>query len=664
MKSVLQFAPLHILVLYGIGILFQYKFNTSIPTIYLFGVSLVLLIFVHFYKFKYILLGFVIFLMGVVSIQIKKSPNNIAIQQSADSKEIVCTISAVLKETKFHNRFYADILKVGVQSSGGKILVQIEKDSLQENLTIGDVVITNTILESLEPAKNPHGFDYSAFLNSNNIYEQLRLKKNTWRKLHQNIFSIRQIAYQFRENLIKSLEEKIDNKEVIAITAALILGDRHFIPQELQQEYADAGVVHILAVSGLHIGIMVLLLHFLLQPLKRFRQGKLLEFVIIISFLWSYAFVAGLSPSVVRAVTMFSFVSLGLILKNKTNVYHALITSALLLLLFYPYFLFSLGFKMSYLAVISIVIVQPKLVGFWKPKYKITKYFWNLITVSIAAQIGLMPLSLYYFHQFSSLFVLSNLVIIPCLGTILILGFVTLLLSVAQMEFSWFLELYTTIVDLLNAFIGFISQQENWIFREIHFSIFQLWAFYLLLIAGVCLLIKTNIKYLYFFLSTMLLVQSVFMYEFLKKEQLCELVIFHQYKTSLVSTIKNGECDVYGNKNKYSNKIIKEYSTGVRVSVSKEVDELPSVFKMKSSLIFVIDSLGVYKIPNAKNEILFLSDSPKINLERCIDYVQPKLIIADGSNYPSLKKKWKDTCENLNISFYDTSQKGAFILRD
>ena len=663
MKSILQFTPLHILVFYAIGILFQYEFNTAIPLPFLFGLVVLLLGVIHLLRFNYFLFAFSVFLLGVISIQIKKSPENRIQQLQSNSQEIIFSITDVLKETTYYNRYYADVLKIADKTTKGIIVVRIEKDSVQEKLSVGAVVITKTMLDSLNPVMNPYAFDYKSYLKQNNIYEQLLLRKRTWKKLPQTVFSLQKIAFEFREKLIHSLGQRIKNKDVLAITVALILGERHYISKELQQNYANAGVIHILAVSGLHIGIIVLLLHFLLQPFKRFKYGSLVMFLLIVIFLWTYAFVAGLSASVVRAVTMFSFVSLGIVMKNKTNVFHALVTSALVLLLFNPYFLFSLGFKMSYIAVISIVVLQPILSGFWKPKYKVITYFWNLITVSVAAQIGLLPLSLYYFHQFPGLFVLSNLVIIPCLSLVLIFGFVVLLISLSRCQFSLLLDIYEGLVNGLNRFIAFISEQEEWLFSEIYFSILQMAAFYILIISGVFLLTRRSIQRIYLFLCAIVLVQVVFLYELKIKNELQEFIVYQQYKSSLVSVTGQSTIRVYGKQSSYAKRLVQNYATGIGLPLIIQKQEVPSVYKFKESLLLVIDSLGVYKLPEFKNQIVLLQKSPKINLERCIQYVHPKLIIADGYNYPYKKEKWKATCKKMNVPYYDTSTRGAFILK-
>ena len=163
----------------------------------------------------------------------------------------------------------------------------------------------------------------------------------------------------------------------------------------------------------MHVGIILLILSWFLKPLERLRFGKTAKTIFIIIFLWCFAFIAGLSASVVRAVTMFTFLAVGLYFGKKRVVAYSLISSLFFLLIVKPMFLFDVGFQLSYLAVFGIIWVQPKLYQVWKPKNKVLDTIWQLFTVSIAAQVGILPLSLFYFHQFPVLFFVSNLVIIP-----------------------------------------------------------------------------------------------------------------------------------------------------------------------------------------------------------------------------------------------------------
>src|SRR5690606_24095560 len=250
------------------------------------------------------------------------------------------------------------------------------------------------------------------------------------------------------------------------IINALLLGQRQDIPEEVYNNYTSAGAIHILAVSGLHVGIILLLINFILNPLENLKNGQFIKLILILLLLWSFAIIAGLSASVVRAVTMFSFVAYAMHIKRATNIYNILAISMFFLLLFKPSFLFDVGFQLSYIAVFAIVWIQPVLYKWWTPKLRPVNNLWQLFTVTIAAQIGVIPLSLYYFHQFPGLFFVSNLVIIPFLGIILGLGLLVIILALLNILPDLIADFYGSMISTMNNFIGWIARQEDFLFRD------------------------------------------------------------------------------------------------------------------------------------------------------------------------------------------------------
>ena len=192
--------------------------------------------------------------------------------------------------------------------------------------------------------------------------------------------------------------------------------------------------------------------------------------LIIVLLLWCFAIIAGLSPSVTRAVTMFSTISIAMHLKRPTNIYNTLVISAFVILLFKPTFLFEVGFQMSYLAVLGIVSVQPIIYKLWKPKLWAVDKIWQIFSVTLAAQAGVVPISLFYFHQFPGLFFISNLVVIPFLGAILIGGILVIITSLLNILPQVLANIYGMIISWMNDFVSWVSLQEEFLFKEISIS--------------------------------------------------------------------------------------------------------------------------------------------------------------------------------------------------
>jgi competence protein ComEC len=184
-----------------------------------------------------------------------------------------------------------------------------------------------------------------------------------------------------------------------------------------------------LAVSGLHVGIVFYLVSLVFGFLRHNRKGRLLFMLISISILWSYAFITGLSPSVMRAATMFSIFAIGENLNRRSNIYNSMAASAFILLLINPNNLFDIGFQLSYAAVFGIVFLQPKLEKLFFIKNRILRFFWMLITVSISAQIATFPITSYYFGQFPTYFWITNTFVIPAVMVLIPLGILLLFVS-------------------------------------------------------------------------------------------------------------------------------------------------------------------------------------------------------------------------------------------
>jgi competence protein ComEC len=379
-----------------------------------------------------------------------------------------------------------------------------------------------------------------------------------------------------------------------------------------------------------------------------------------------FAFIAGLSASVVRAVTMFTFVAIGMSFRRKNIVEFSLISSLFFLLLIKPMFLFDVGYQLSYLAVFGIIWVQPKLYLIWTPKYKITDFFWKLFTVSIAAQLIILPLSIYYFQQFPGLFLASNLIIIPLLGAILMGGVLVIILASLDLLPQVFANVYGFVIYKMNAFVSWISHQEEFLFKELSISFWTLICWYVLTFFGIQFFTHKSSKKLLYFLVSVLLIQAIFLFE--KKEHTSkkELIIFHKSRISIIG--KRIGDKLFLQHNLDSLKANNDYSfRSYRIANDiKNVHQtsFKNYMKYGEKDILIIDSLGIYNLKGLKKPIIILQYSPKINLTRLIKTLKPSQIIVDGSNYKSYVIRWKKICLENEISFYYTGEKGAFILEE
>ena len=353
-------------------------------------------------------------------------------EQNKDYTAIVI-LKDKLKSSSVSNRYVAQLVALNGKSSYGKVLLNIKKTSIIPSLEIGTTLQIIGSFYKNKPPNNPNQFDYGNYLENQHIYGQLFVNANSISISPIKENGLYYYASFLRNKIINNLEKNHFNKKELSVVVALILGQQQDISPDIVRDYQYAGAVHVLSVSGLHVGFILLFITFLLKPFPNGKRGTLVKLIIVILFLWAFGFLAGFAPSVVRSVTMFSFLAVGMYLQRSVNIYNTLAVSALLILLFQPTFLLDVGFQLSYIALFFIVWLQPLLASIWTPKNKLTSYFWDIITVSFAAQIGTFPISIYYFHQFPGLFFVTNLVILPGMSFILGLGVIVMLLA----AFDW-----------------------------------------------------------------------------------------------------------------------------------------------------------------------------------------------------------------------------------
>jgi competence protein ComEC len=669
MKRLLNYLPFHFVGLLILGIYSQFFYHFwQFGFLKLFALILLTSLFLFILSNKKIvtLLSFVLFFfIGVSATYFSNAINyNNYYQHSLkDTSTVVLKVDKVLKSGYYHDKYEVEVTQVDAIKSKGKVLLNVTKDSAIAALKVDELFVVKSSFQEINSSLNPHQFDYKNYLERQGIHQQLFLETHQIKSIGFQDFSLLGISAKVRDQIQESLIKYNFKADELAVINALLLGQRQDISKELISDYSNAGAIHILAVSGLHVGIILLILSWIFKPLERLKNGKIIKTILVVLFLWMFAFVAGLSASVVRAVTMFTFLSVGLTFKRKNMIEFSLISSMFFLLVVKPMFLFDVGFQLSYLAVFGIIWVQPKLYKIYTPRFKIVDKFWQLITVSFAAQMGILPLSLFYFHQFPSLFLLSNLVIIPFLGAILIGGIVIISLSLLGFLPQFLASLYGFVISLMNNFVGWISLQEQFLWKEISMSFLLMLSFYFLIIFGTRFLIDTSAKKLIYFLISIVMIQSVVVLETHQKKTKKEFIVFHKSRNSVIGIRVGEQLLIHHDLDTLAiqkSNFITSYSIGENVDqVFKNT--IPAVFEFEKEQILIVDSLGVYQLKGLRNPIVVLQYSPKLNLERLIKTIKPKQIIADGNNYKTYVNRWKVICEKQKTPFYYTGKNGAFV---
>ncbi|MGB5610948.1 ComEC/Rec2 family competence protein [Eudoraea sp.] len=571
-------------------------------------------------------------------------------------------IHEILKPNSYNERFMADVIEIDGIEANGRILIIAKKDTLKPKFRVDEEIYTLNLLEEISLPLNPYGFNYAEYLKKLGVLHQLKLNSRDYFIKKNASITLLGLTAAVRHKIISGLAQSNFGTDELGIIQALLLGQRNDISEETYKNYKNAGAVHILAVSGLHIGIVLLLCQFLLKPLERLPRGKDIALLLTVILLWGYAFLAGLSPSVIRAVSMFSFVAYAMYLNRPTSTFNILALSMFFILLTYdPMLLFQVGFQLSYAAVFSIFWLFPKLQNLWNPGNMILKKCWQLISISLAAQIGVLPISLFYFHQFPGLFFISNLLIVPFLGLILGLGFLIIALMLAGILPNSLSVIYNKLITLMNNVIEWVAQQESFIFKDIPFDSLQLVLSYLLIFTLVYSLTEKKFKNILAAALCFMGLQLWLISSTIKKGREQKIIVLHKTGTSALLYKKGNYLDVNCLDSVAVIKLVK--ALVVEENIEKvNYKTLQNSYHFKGQSLLILNKPEIIFQKFQKVDYVILGNSPKINFNRFLDSITPESIIADGSNYRSDIPRWKKSCIDRKLPFYYTGEKGAFIL--
>ena len=413
--------------------------------------------------------------------------------------------------------------------------------------------------------------------------------------------------------------------------------------------------MHILAISGLHVGILAAFLFAFLAPLRHLPCGKGLQTVVGLTILWGYALVAGFSPSVVRAVLLYSFVALAIYLERPGQTLHFLgLCWVFMLVAIDPNWLLQVGFQLSFAAVAAIVVFYPVLIKYLTFDKWTGNSLGKLIAVSLAAQVGTLPFTLFYFHQFPGLFLLSNLVLLPGLGVLLVTG-------LACMSVELLIELPRAVANLLDVLLGGMNRYVHWaagqdvfFLKGISMSqvecILSVLAIFLF---GIYLKTRRH-QVLYGIAILLLLFQGAGVYQNAKGFKKQSWVIPHQVAHTMVWTRMGSRLEVAAADSEKGAHLVRDAQNhwGIRQT---EYSPVMPLYTLGNWTLRVLDRSGLYSPGEPHPDYLLLSGSPRVHLGRVLKVLKPAVVIADGSNYTNDVKRWKKSCAEKGIPFHATA---------
>jgi len=436
----------------------------------------------------------------------------------------------VLTEPVVKNRFLRFEMLLQLDSIGeekNRVQVIIRTEKRFDIPLPGQILVLKTKPEKIPCPQNPGEFNYAKYLESLEIRYRCFVKENEWKLLADpGKLSVNLLALKAKKKLWEKIENLETDNNNLGVLYALSLGSKDLLTPEIRESYSSTGAMHVLVVSGQHIALIWMVLSYIFIWLKDIKGGKYIQFFLITGLIWFYTFMTGVTASVVRASGMFTLVSLGKIIQKESSIYNSLSVSAFFLLLFNPQWLSDPGFQLSYLAVLSIVFFQPRISELWKPRLWLTEKVWEIASVSIAAQIGTLPLTLFYFNRFPPWFIISNIVVIPLVTLIMILFIIMLIFWAVPFIFSIFLKVILFLIEVMNTSLRFIEGLPSPGMDMIYLSGFQLLCFVAVIIGITMFIAYKQNHYIFMGLVSMFLLTasgSFRKYETMKKS---EMVLF------------------------------------------------------------------------------------------------------------------------------------------
>lgn len=539
-----------------------------------------------------------------------------------------------------------------------KVLLYLAPDTLHP-VHYGDLLLVHTQLQAVEEPQNPDMFNYRSYLHKRGISLTGYVAKGGAMLLsHRTPDPLKVFSQQLQDRLAGIFRQSGMSGREYEIITAILLGAGGTLDSELRQSYAAAGVSHILCVSGMHVGVIFMILNFLLKPMELARQTRAIKALLLILSIWLYACITGLSPSVIRSATMFSFVTIGGLVHRNTNIFHSLAASLFILLIINPLLLFEVGFQLSYLAVFGIVLFQPLIASLYHAKTKPGRYFFELLSVSIAAQLGTFPISIFYFGQFPNYFILSNLSVITLSSVVIISGIVLLATSFVPFLVKGVALILTGEIRLMNGIIGFVEHLPHSVTTQIDYHFMQVIFLYVSIFAFYLLIIRKRKHWFWITLSSFALFSGCFVVKKICLSNSDEMVVYQIRHVSAIGLRNGNECVFLSDSIRDMRNPLFEYNIGNHFRkqhasyrfVNMDTDRFCGDFVFKSGRFLCFKEKKFLLLK--KNEKIYptaqpvevdgiiLQYNPRQLPEEVARGVRYHSVIADGTVTPFYRRRW------------------------
>lgn len=693
MRAIAQYPFLRYLVCFIVGIILRNYFGPTIDISYLWllfpAIIYLLIHFAPYFKLKYSLLGGVglgtIGFLGFLHIwninEINDASNFAKINHI---KYLRILANGRLEEKPKSYKLLAKVIAVidsqGVEhTTTGNALIYFKKGEISKNLKYGCELLIVNKMALIESPKNPFEFNYKVYCYRQQIAYQFFIEKNDYVISSQNKLNwLYQKAFQINELADNILKKHLGNTQEYAVATAMILGVRDDIDNDLMKAYSAAGAIHVLSVSGLHVGVLYGILAWLLSfLLKKGNGGKWLFCFIILALLWFYALLTGLSAPVLRSTIMFSIFLIADTLNRDQSSINTLAFSAFCLLVFDPYYIWNIGFLLSYLAILGMIVIQPAI----NPLVIINKSqswlhwlgdrLWKVTTVAIAAQIATFPLTVYYFHQFPLYFLVVNPIVILLSTVVLVfgLGFMLIIEILPLVITAWVTKVYFWCVFALNKTVIFTENLPYSVAKYLFFNEWQLVLFYLFFVSILMIYFTKKYKYVRLSIGLGFILLVLSFTHFWRHYEQNMLYIAAVPKANVMVYVQGQKAKILGDADFLSNKKTLQFKLDGYFS-AHNISTTETRLQSNTNELLEIKGLKFLMIKNGKSvfkdcqpvDVLILQHK-YIDIEnQILPYYNFKYIVIDGTVSSYYAHKMKSVLSAIGVYGHYVLEDGGLTL--
>ena len=551
----------------------------------------------------------------------------------------------------------------------GKLIVYFKKDSQPPPLQYGSRLVFKQSLQEIKNAGNPGSFDYKTYSLFNGITHQVFLTANDYTVLpglQKKRFD--DFLFATRSWVVGIIKKYVPGDKESGLAEALLIGYKDDLDKNLVQAYSNTGVVHIIAISGLHLGLIYGLLLLLTKPLKRAKKLVWLRLALIISSLWLFSLLAGGGPSVLRSAVMFTAIAAGEVLLRRTNIFNTLAFSATVLLCINPFWLWDVGFQLSYSAVLSIVLFYRPVYNWFHLPNKAVDFLWSLTAVTIAAQLLTVPISIYHFHQMPLLFLFTNFIAVP-LSSAILLGEIALcaLFFITPVAKLVGVVLHG-LIYWMNSYVEGLDGLPFSVWNSLSISFVQTILLTVFCTAFCYWLMEKDRRFAWTALTSFALFMMLRAVSFTEAERKRKLIVYTVPKHTAIDVINGRHYAFIGDTALLYDDALRNFhlqpSRILHRITPGESDMSVRSFQWEGKRIVIIDETARFVNLQAKQpiDVMILSKNPKLYISNLLQAFMPKQIIIDGS-VPAWKAAlWKKDCDSLKIPCYNVAEDGAVVL--